>query len=135
MVDAHLCPTAVVAIWQSIEGLFRHQPLNNLWWVLAAGAIGFAGNEAVAIYRIRVGRQISSAAKVADGAHPRIDRFTSLAMVRGAGGVMFGFPLAVPIVGLLTSAAIIDLLWSAVRGIGHQLQGTASARPGASQTG
>ena len=37
----------------------------------AAGVIGFIGNEAVAIYRIRVGKRIGSAALVADGQHAR----------------------------------------------------------------
>lgn len=113
--------SAVVAAWQSIDRLFNPQPLHNLWWVLAAGVIGFAGNEAVAIYRIRVGRQIGSAALVADGVHARIDGFTSLAVVLGAGGVMLGFPLADPIVGLLISAAIIVLLWGTVKSIGRRL--------------
>ncbi|WP_442212020.1 cation diffusion facilitator family transporter [Specibacter sp. RAF43] len=113
--------SAVVAAWQSMDRLFHPQPLHNLWWVLAAGVIGFAGNEAVAIYRIRVGRQIGSAALVADGVHARIDGFTSLAVVLGAGGVMLGFPLADPIVGLLISAAIIALLWGTVKSIGRRL--------------
>lgn len=113
--------SAVVAAWQSIDRLFHPQPLHNLWWVLAAGVIGFAGNEAVAVYRIRVGRQIGSAALVADGVHARIDGFTSLAVVLGAGGVMLGFPLADPIVGLLISAAIIALLWGTVKSIGRRL--------------
>ena len=39
--------------------------------------IGFLGNELVARYRIRVGRQIGSAALVADGLHARTDGFTS----------------------------------------------------------
>ncbi|WP_288025388.1 cation diffusion facilitator family transporter, partial [Arthrobacter sp.] len=107
--------------WQSIDRLVHPQPLHNLWWVIAAGLIGFAGNEAVAVYRIRVGRQIGSAALVADGVHARIDGFTSLAVVLGAGGVMLGFPLADPIVGLLISAAIIVLLWGTVRSIGRRL--------------
>ena len=113
--------SAVVAAWQSVDRLFHPQPLHNLWWVLAAGLIGFAGNELVAIYRIRVGRQIGSAALVADGVHARIDGFTSLAVVLGAGGVMLGFPLADPIVGLFISAAIIVLLWGTVRSIGRRL--------------
>lgn len=113
--------SAIVAAWQSIDRLLHPQPLHNLWWVLAAGLIGFAGNEIVAIYRIRVGRQIGSAALVADGVHARIDGFTSLAVVLGAGGVMLGFPLADPIVGLLISAAIIVLLWGTVRSIGRRL--------------
>ncbi|WP_125610387.1 cation diffusion facilitator family transporter [Specibacter cremeus] len=113
--------SAVVAAWQSVDRFFHPQPLHNLWWVVAAGLIGFAGNEAVAVYRIRVGRQIGSAALVADGVHARIDGFTSLAVVLGAGGVMLGFPLADPVVGLLISAAIIVLLWGTVRSIGRRL--------------
>lgn len=113
--------SAVVAAWQSVERLLNPQPLSNLWWVFAAGLIGFAGNEAVAIYRIRVGRRIGSAALVADGVHARTDGFTSLAVVFGAAGVMLGFPLADPIVGLLISAAILVLLWGTVRSIGRRL--------------
>jgi cation diffusion facilitator family transporter len=113
--------SAVVAAWQSIDRLLHPQPLNNLWWVFAAGLIGFAGNEAVAMYRIRVGRRIGSAALVADGVHARTDGFTSLAVVLGAVGVMLGFPLADPIVGLLISAAILVLLWGTVRSVGRRL--------------
>jgi len=58
--------------------------------------IGFAGNELVAIYRIRVGRRIGSAALVADGLHARTDGFTSLAVVFGAIGVLAGFPAGRP---------------------------------------
>jgi cation diffusion facilitator family transporter len=113
--------SAVVAAWQSVDRLLHPQPLSNLWWVFAAGLIGFAGNEAVAMYRIRVGRRIGSAALVADGVHARTDGFTSLAVVLGAVGVMLGFPLADPIVGLLISAAILVLLWGTVRSIGRRL--------------
>lgn len=113
--------SAVVAAWQSIDRFFHPHPLDNLGWVMVAGLIGFAGNEAVAVYRIRVGRRIGSAALVADGVHARIDGFTSLAVVVGALGVMLGFPLADPIVGLLISAAIIVLLWGTVRSIGRRL--------------
>jgi cation diffusion facilitator family transporter len=113
--------SAVVAAYQSVERFFNPQPLHNLWWVIAAGLVGFAGNEIVAIYRIRVGSKIGSAALVADGVHARIDGFTSLAVVIGAAGVMLGFPLADPLVGLLISAAIIVLLWGTVRSIGRRL--------------
>lgn len=113
--------SAIIAAWQSIGRIINPQPLHNLWWVLSAGIIGFIGNEAVAIYRIRVGQRIGSAALVADGVHARTDGFTSLAVVVGALGVMLGFPLADPIVGLTISAAIIVLLWGTVRSIGRRL--------------
>ena len=113
--------SAVVAAWQSVDRLLHPQPLENLGWVIAAGIIGFAGNEAVAIYRIRIGRRIGSAALVADGIHARTDGFTSLAVVAGAVGVLAGFPLADPIVGLLISAAILVLLWGTIRSVGRRL--------------
>jgi cation diffusion facilitator family transporter len=113
--------SAIVAAWQSIDRIINPQPITNLGWVIAAGIIGFAGNEAVAIYRIRVGRRIGSAALVADGVHARTDGFTSLAVVLGALGVLAGFPIADPIVGLLISAAIVVLLWGTVRSIGRRL--------------
>lgn len=113
--------SAIVAAYQSIERIFNPQPLHNLGWVIAAGFIGFVGNEIVAMYRIRVGQKIGSAALVADGVHARIDGFTSLAVVLGGFGVMLGFPLSDPIVGLLISAAIIVLLWGTVRSIGRRL--------------
>ena len=68
--------------------------------VIAASIIGFLGNEAVAVFRIRVGRQIGSAALVADGYHARVDGWTSLAVLVGALGVWAGYPLADPVVGL-----------------------------------
>ncbi|NEM89792.1 cation diffusion facilitator family transporter [Galbitalea soli] len=113
--------SAIVAAWQSIDRFVTPHPLHNLWWVLVAGVIGFAGNELVAIYRIRVGQKIGSAALVADGVHARIDGFTSLAVVLGAIGVLAGFPLADPLVGILISVAILVLLAGTVRSIGRRL--------------
>ena len=78
-------------------------------------------NELVATYRIRVGRKIGSAALVADGLHARTDGFTSLAVVGGAAGVLLGFPLADPIVGLLITVAILVVLRGAARDIYRRL--------------
>jgi cation diffusion facilitator family transporter len=113
--------SAVLAGYESIRRLFEPQPLTNLGWVLAAALIGFAGNELVAVYRIRVGRRIGSAALVADGLHARADGFTSLAVVLGVIGVWAGFSLADPVVGLLISIAIFMLLWGTAREIGRRL--------------
>ncbi|MEF2976559.1 cation diffusion facilitator family transporter [Subtercola sp. YIM 133946] len=113
--------SAIVAGWEAIMRLLHPATVSNLGWVMLAGVVGFAGNELVALYRIRVGRQIGSAALVADGVHARIDGLTSLSVVLGALGVMLGFPLADPIVGLLISVSILLLLWGTVRSIGRRL--------------
>lgn len=111
---AMIALSAVLAGYESIRRLIDQQPITHVWVVFAAGLIGFAGNELVAIYRIRVGRQIGSAALVADGLHARTDGFTSLAVAAGAIGVLLGFPLADPIVGILITLAILVILKGAV---------------------
>lgn len=92
-----------------------------MWAVAAAAVVGFAGNEAVARYRIRVGRRIGSAALVADGLHARTDGFTSLAVLLGAGGVAIGWRAADPVIGLVITVAILGVLRSAVRQVGARL--------------
>jgi cation diffusion facilitator family transporter len=103
--------SALVAGYQAIERLINPQPVGFLGALAAAAIVGFLGNEAVAIFRIRVGRQIGSAALVADGYHARTDGWTSLAVLVGAVGVWLGYPLADPIVGLLIAAAILVIVW------------------------
>lgn len=103
--------SAVVAVYQAIERLLNPAPIALLWAVAIAGVIGFIGNETVAVFRIRVGREIGSAALVADGYHARTDGWTSLAVVLGAGGVWLGYPLADPIVGLIIAVAILVIVW------------------------
>jgi cation diffusion facilitator family transporter len=83
--------SAVVAGYQAIERLLNPQPIELLWAVAAAAVIGFVGNEAVAVFRIRIGREIVSAALVADGYHARTDGWTSLAVLLGAVGVWLGY--------------------------------------------
>jgi cation diffusion facilitator family transporter len=78
----------------------------------------------VAIFRIRVGKEISSAALIADGYHARTDGLTSLAVVIGAAGVWLGFPLADPIIGLLITVAIFGIVWQSAKAVlTHMLDG------------
>lgn len=109
--------SALVAGYEAIDRLFHPQPIQNLAWVAAAGVVGFIGNEAVAVFRIRVGREINSAALIADGYHARTDGLTSLAVVIGAVGVWVGFPLADPIIGLLITLAILGIVWQSAKAV------------------
>ena len=120
-VIAMITASAATAAIESIRRLIHPVAITHLGWVAAAGLVGFLGNELVAVYRIRVGRQIGSAALIADGLHARTDGFTSLAVLLGAGGVALGFPLADPIVGLLITFAILAILRTAVRDIFRRL--------------
>lgn len=120
-VVAMIALSALLAGWQAISRLIDPAPVQNLGWVALAGFVGFLGNEAVASYRIRVGRRIGSAALVADGLHARTDGFTSLAVLLGAGGVALGFPLADPVVGLVITVAILAVLRTAARDVFRRL--------------
>ncbi|MEO5832486.1 MAG: cation diffusion facilitator family transporter, partial [Nakamurella sp.] len=111
---AMIALSAIIAGYESVRRLIDPVPISSPWIVLAAGIVGFAGNEIVAVYRIRVGRKIGSAALVADGLHARTDGFTSLAVAVGAVGVLAGFPLADPIIGVLITIAILAVLRGAV---------------------
>ncbi len=120
-VVAMITLSAIIAGYEAIERLINPRPIDHVGWVAVAGLLGFIGNEWVAIYRIRVGRRIGSAALTADGLHARTDGFTSLAVLVGAGGVALGFPLADPIVGLVITAAILAVLRTAVRDVFRRL--------------
>lgn len=107
--------------YEAIRRLLDPQPVTHLAAVAGAGLVGFAGNELVARYRVRVGRQIGSAALVADGLHARADGLTSLAVVVGAGGVAVGWDWADPVVGLVITVAILGVLRSAAAQVGARL--------------
>jgi cation diffusion facilitator family transporter len=109
--------SAFVAGYQSLLRLIRPEPIAYLWAVVVASMLGFLGNEAVALFRIKVGREIGSAALVADGYHARADGLASLAVLGGAVGVWLGYPLADPMVGMLITLVILGLAWQSALAI------------------
>ncbi len=120
-VVAMIALSSLAAAWEAVDRLLHPREVTHLWAVAGAAVIGFAGNEIVARYRIRVGRRIGSAALVADGLHARTDGFTSLAVLVGAGGLALGWDAADPLVGLVITLAILGVLRSAVRQVGARL--------------
>ena len=115
--------SSALAAFEAITRLIHPRVVSHLPIVAAAAVAGFLGNEIVARYRIRVGRQIGSAALVADGLHARTDGFTSLAALLGAGGVALGWRATDPVIGLLITVAILGVLRSAVGQVGARLMG------------
>ncbi|KWW98304.1 cation diffusion facilitator family transporter [Carbonactinospora thermoautotrophica] len=121
VIVATIAASAVVVAYESVDRLMHPRPVSHVPWVAVAALVGFAGNELVARYRIRVGRRIGSAALVADGLHARTDALTSLAVLAGAGGVALGWPAADAVVGLLITVAILAVLWGAAREVYRRL--------------
>ncbi|MEU3102345.1 cation diffusion facilitator family transporter [Streptomyces griseoflavus] len=110
-----IAASAAFAGWTALGRLLDPRPVEHLPVVAVAALVGFAGNEWVARYRIRVGRAIGSAALVADGLHARTDGFTSLAVLLSSGGAALGWRYADPVVGLAITAAIVLVLRDAAR--------------------
>ena len=113
--------SSALAAIAAISRLIHPAAVSYLPAVAAAAMIGFIGNEWVARYRIRVGREIGSAALIADGLHARTDGFTSLAVLLGAAGVALGWRLADPVVGLVITVAILFVLKDAAREVFRRL--------------
>jgi cation diffusion facilitator family transporter len=117
--------SAVLAALEAGRRLLDPQPIDAVGWVLVSGLVGVAGNEAVALYRIKVGRRIGSAALVADGLHARTDGLTSLGVVITAIFALAGVDRADAIVGLAITVAIGFTLVRAARSVLHRaLDGT-----------
>lgn len=113
--------SACVAAYEAAIKLIEPQPMRNAGWVAAAALIGFLGNEAVAVFRIRVGKEIGSAALVADGLHSRVDGFTSLSVLIGVVGVLIGLPVLDPLVGIGITVVILYIVKEAAISIGRRL--------------
>lgn len=102
--------SSIIALSEAISRLANPQPIKEIPLVIGAGLVGFIGNEIVAIYRIKIGKRIGSAALTADGLHARSDGLASLAVVVGAIGVALGFKQADPIASLLIGIAVFAVL-------------------------
>jgi cation diffusion facilitator family transporter len=147
LIGAVIAVSAALIVWESLRALTTQQDITHLGWVLAAAAVGAAGNEVVARYRIRAGRRIGSAALVAEGQHARTDALTSLAVVLGVIGAWLGLPWVDPLIGLVIAAVIIAVLVGSTRTVVRRLmdgveagtldliEHTAAAVPGVESVG
>jgi cation diffusion facilitator family transporter len=97
--------------YESIQRLVHPTAPQNIFLAIAAGAIGGLGNEVVARYRIRIGKEIHSHALMAEGHHARVDALTSLGVVVGLAFVALGFPLADPLTGLIITVFIFSIVF------------------------
>ena len=134
--------SAVLAGWESVVKFRSGEAPSYVAVSMVAALVGVIGNEAVALYKIRVGRAVNSASLVADGLHSRIDGLASLAAFLGLAGVAMGVPRADPAAGLLITVVILWVAVGAVREVFwrlldrvdpeiiHQIEHVAESVPG-----
>ncbi len=116
--------SALVTAYESIDRVLHPQPLTHLGALAVAAIVGFVGNELVALFRIRVGREINSGALIADGLHARADGLVSLAVLVSALGVGLGYAWVDPLMGLVITLILLKIVWeSAATVFGRLLDG------------
>ncbi len=103
--------SALITAYESVERIYHPQPIHHLGALAVAALIGFVGNELVALFRMRVGREINSAALIADGQHALADGLVSLAVLFSAIGVGLGYAWADPVIGLVITALLLKIVW------------------------
>lgn len=121
IIGAAIAVSVATILWESIAALSNPRDLSHGGWVIAAAIVGALGNEAVAMYRIRAGRRIGSAALVAEGYHARADALASLAVILGVIGAMLGLSWIDPLIGLFIAFAITGVLYGSMRTVLRRL--------------
>jgi cation diffusion facilitator family transporter len=107
--------SAVFAGIVSIHKLTEHGRTTHLGYGAAAAAVGILGNQAVAIYKRRVGRRIQSATLLADAQHSWLDALSSAGALLGLVGVAAGLPWADAAAGIMVTGFIVH--------VGYQVTG------------
>ena len=120
--------SAVAGAIESIQKLTSGSVPTQLYLSMAAALVGVVGNEALAQYKISVGKRINSVPLIADGQHSRIDGFTSLAAFIGLVGARLGFPIADPIAGLVITVVIISVVYSTGKSVLQRLLDAVDSR-------
>jgi cation diffusion facilitator family transporter len=110
--------SAVVAGFEAIWRLIDPTPLDHLWALVAAGAIGYLGNLVAARIRTRAGERLDSPALIADGHHARADAYVSLAVIASAVAVAIGVTIADPLIGLAITVVILRITWQSWQTVG-----------------
>ncbi len=103
--------SACVAGVEAISRLIHPQPIEHLFALIAAGVVGFGGNEIAALIRTRAGNRLHSPALIADGVHARADGLVSLSVVASGILIAIGFQIADPIIGLIMTFVILRITW------------------------
>lgn len=107
--------SAGLAAWESYRKLAGEHDVSSLGLGMGAALLGALANEAVARYKIAVGRRIGSPPLVADGRHARTDALASVAAFAGLLAVRLGWERADPIAGFAITLAIVVIAWDASR--------------------
>jgi len=105
----------VAAIWgsvgfatfEAIRKMSGHHDVARIGIAMAAAGLGLVANGIAGLYKIRVGRRISSEPLVADGKHALADGLASIVALIGLIAVKAGAAMADPIAAIVIVLALV----------------------------
>jgi cation diffusion facilitator family transporter len=98
--------SAAYAGFESVRKLIEHGHTTHVGWGIAGAALGIAGNQVVARYKLVIGKRINSATLVADARHSWLDALSSAGALVGLVAVALGQSWGDPVAGLAVTAFI-----------------------------
>jgi cation diffusion facilitator family transporter len=113
--------SAAFAGYESIRKLVDHGTTSHVALGIVGAALGIAGNQVVARYKLIVGRRIKSATLVADARHSWLDALSSAGALAGLVAVSLGFRLGDPIAGLAVTLFICHVGYEVTKDVLHRL--------------
>jgi cation diffusion facilitator family transporter len=113
--------SAGFAGYESIRKFIDHGSTSHVALGIAGAALGIAGNQVVARYKLIVGRRINSATLIADARHSWLDALSSAGALVGLVAVALGFRLGDPIAGLAVTLFICHVGYEVTKDVVHRL--------------
>lgn len=113
--------SAIFAGVESVRKLIAHGHTTHLGIGMAGAVVGILGNQAVARYKLVVGRRINSATLVADAKHSWLDALSSAGALVGIIAVAFGLSWGDPVAGIAVTLFICHVGWEVTTDVFHRL--------------
>jgi cation diffusion facilitator family transporter len=113
--------SAVFAGVESVRKLVGHGSTSHVTVGIVAAAVGILGNQAVARYKLVVGRRINSGTLIADAKHSWLDALSSAGALVGLVAVALGLRWGDPVAGLAVTAFIAHVGWEVTGDVVHRL--------------
>jgi cation diffusion facilitator family transporter len=113
--------SAAFAGYESVRKLIEHGHTYFVGAGIAGALVGIIGNQAVARYKMTVGRRINSATLIADARHSWLDALSSAGALAGLVAVACGQSWGDPVAGLAVTLFICHVGYEVTADVMHRL--------------
>ena len=113
--------SAAFAGYESVRKLIEHGHTSFVGAGIAGAILGIVGNQAVARYKMTVGRRINSATLIADARHSWLDALSSAGALAGLVAVACGQSWGDPVAGLAVTLFICHVGYEVTADVMHRL--------------